>query len=80
MIPQKLASAFAERLSFKPNTEALLLLQRLTVGLYNNAKNYINAVIDYGSWELARKAAIDLRQALLEVPLPLDKGKGDTGG
>ena len=66
MIPQKLSSTFAERLSFIPNSEVTLLFQRLVVGLYNNAKNYINAVIDYGSWELARKAAIDLRQALLE--------------
>ncbi len=67
MIPQKLSSAFAERLSFIPNSEATLLFQRLVVGLYNNARNYINAVIDYGSWELARKAAIDLRQSLLET-------------
>ena len=66
MIPQKLSSSFAQRIGFSPNTEALLLLQRLTVGLYRNARDYISAVIDYGSWELARKAAIDLRQSLLE--------------
>ncbi len=67
MIPQKLSSAFAERLSFIPNSEVTLLFQRLVVGLYNNARNYIKAVIDYGSWELARKATIDLRQSLLEA-------------
>jgi hypothetical protein len=67
MIPQKLSSSFAQRIGFSPNTEALLLLQRLTVGLYRNARNYINALNDYGSWELARKSAHDLRTALLEA-------------
>jgi hypothetical protein len=64
MIPQILSSAFAERLNFIPNSEAALLFQRLVVGLYKNARNYIHAVIDYGSWELARKATIGLRVAL----------------
>ncbi len=67
MIPQKLSSALAQRLTFSPNIEALLLLQRLTVGLYNNAKDYINAIVDYGSWKLARKAADDFRQHLIRV-------------
>ncbi len=67
MIPQKLSSSFAQRIGFSPNTEALFLLQRLTVGLYRNARDYINAVNDYGSWELARKSAHDLRAALLEA-------------
>lgn len=67
MIPQKLSSAFAQRLTFSPNIEALLLLQRLTIGLYNNAKDYIEAVIDYGSWKLARKASGDFRQHLITV-------------
>ncbi len=67
MILQQLSSTFAQRLNFSPNIEALLLLQKLTVGLYKNAKDYINAVIDYGSWELAQKAAIDLSQSLLEA-------------
>ncbi len=67
MIPQKLSSAFAERLSVIPNSETLFLFQRLVVGLYNNAGNFINAVIEYGSWELARKATIDLRQSLFEA-------------
>lgn len=67
MIPQKLSSAFAQQCNIKPNTEAILLLQRLMVGLYNNARNYIDAVIDYGSWELARKSADDLTQWLLKV-------------
>lgn len=55
MIPQKLSSAFAQRLNFSPNIEALLLIQRLSVGLCNNARNYIDAVMDYGSWKLARE-------------------------
>lgn len=67
MIPQRLASSFALRIGYSPNTEALLLFQRLTVGLYSNASSYINAVGDYGSWELARKAALDLRQNVLEA-------------
>lgn len=77
MIPQRLSSAFAERLGITPTTEVTLLFQRLVMGLYNNARNYINAVIDYGSWELARKATIDLRQSLLEVGRKLlEKQKG----
>ena len=71
MIPQKLSSAFAQQCSLKPNTEALLLLQRLTVGLYRNARDYIDAVNDYGSWELARKSADDLNKQL-RVALALD--------
>jgi len=67
MIPQKLSSAFAERLGFIPNSETIFLFHRLVVGLYKNARNYINDVSDYGSWELARKAAIDRRQSLLEA-------------
>lgn len=67
IIPQKLSSSFAERLSLTPNHETIFLFQRLVVGLYRNAKNYINAVIDYGSWELARKAATDLRQSILKA-------------
>ena len=67
MIPQKLSSAFAQRLTFSPNIEALLLLQRLTIGLYNNSKDYIEAVIDYGSWKLARKASDDFRQHLTRL-------------
>ena len=65
MIPQKLSSAFAQRLNFSPNSEALLLLQRLTVGLYNNARNYIDAVKDYGSWELARKESGNLMKHIV---------------
>ncbi len=67
MIPQKLSSAFAQRLNFSPNIEALLLIQRLIVGLYENARDYINAVRDYGSWELARKATDGFRQHLIRI-------------
>jgi hypothetical protein len=67
MIPQKLSSAFAQRLNFSPNIEALLLLQRLIVGIYNNARNYIDAVIDYGSWELARKESDNLMKHIIGV-------------
>jgi len=67
IISQKLSSAFTQRLNFSPNSEAFFLIQRLTVGLYKNAKDYINAVEDYGSWELARKASDELRQHLIRV-------------
>ena len=67
MIPQKLSSAFAQRLSFTPNLEALLLLRRLIVGSYNNAVQHINAVEEYGSWELARKEADNLMKHIIRV-------------
>jgi hypothetical protein len=67
MISQKLSSAFAQRLSFGPNSKTLMLLQRLTVGFYKNARDYINAVRYFGSWESARKDADDLRQALIRA-------------
>ena len=67
IISQKLSSAFAQRLSLSPNSEVLFLIQRLTVGLYKNAKDYINAVEDYGSWQLARKASNELMQHLIRV-------------
>jgi hypothetical protein len=67
MIPQKLSSAFAQRLNFSPNIEALLLLQRLIVGIYNNARHYIDAVMDYGSWELARKESENFMKHIIGV-------------
>lgn len=67
MISQKLSSAFAQRIGIEPNVETLFLLQRLAVGLFNNAMNYINAVREYGSWELARKDFAELKEDLLRV-------------
>lgn len=67
MIPQKLSSAFCQRLNFTPNLEALLLIQRIIVGLYNSAMGLINSAEEYGSYELARKAAKDLRAHMIEV-------------
>lgn len=61
-IPQKLSSAFAQRISFNPNLDALLLIQRVIVGLYNNAASFIIGVEQYGSYELAKKARIDFIQ------------------
>jgi len=82
MIPQKLSSAFAERLSFIPNSEALLLLQRLVVGLYKNARDFTRAVIDYGSWEAAKRTTIALRQAIIRAARKpseeKQKGSGDN--
>ena len=76
MILQQLSSAFAQRLNFSPNIEALLLLQRLTVGLYKNAKDYINAVIDYGSWKLAREESDNLMQQIMrEVQKDMESEK-----
>lgn len=65
MIPQKLSSAFVQRFNFSPNIEAFLLIQRLIVGTYNNARNYINSVMDYGSWELARKETDNLMKHII---------------
>ncbi len=67
MIPQNLSSAFAQRLNFSPNFEAFLLLQRLIVGLYNNAKHYINMVREYGSWDLARIEGEDFMKRIIKV-------------
>lgn len=64
MVSQKLSLAFAERLGLAPSLENTVLFQRLVVGLYKNAKNYINAVTNYGSWEQARGRQHDFRQAL----------------
>jgi len=66
VIPQKLSSVFAQRISFTPNLEALLLLQRIIVGLYNNSLSFIIAVEQYGSYELAMKARIDLIQLITD--------------
>ena len=75
LIPQKLSSTFAQRNNFSPNIEALFLLQRLTVGLYKNAKDYINEVISCGSWELARKASDEFIQHLKKfAQKPMERG------
>ena len=65
-MPQRLSLALAQRLGLAPSSEVLFLFQRLAVGLYKNARDYIDAVIDYGSWKQARKATLDLRQTILE--------------
>jgi hypothetical protein len=67
LISQKLTYAFAQRLGFNPNLEAFLLLQRIIVGLYDNAVSLIVAAEEYGSYELARKKAFDLREHLIKV-------------
>jgi hypothetical protein len=77
VIPQKLSSAFAQRISFNPNLDAVLLLQRVIVGLYNNAAHFIIAVEQCGSYELTRKARIDLIQ-LIKDSLRQDMEKKKT--
>ncbi len=66
MLPQKLSSAFFHRISFTPNFEALLLIQRVVVGLYNNAALLIKDAEKHGSYEVARKTRLELRVELMK--------------
>lgn len=62
VLSQKLSLTLTERLGRDLKQAGLLALQRVIVGLYENAVNYLDAVRQYGSYAAAK----DTRKALLK--------------
>ena len=61
-VSQNISVVLAERLGRDPKPAGLFALQRIIVGLYENAVSYLEMVRDYGSYELFKSA----RSALIE--------------
>lgn len=64
-VTQNISRVLAERLGRDPNLAGMFALQRVVVGLYENAVVYLDRVREYGSHEAARSAHIDLLNALV---------------
>jgi hypothetical protein len=62
VLSQKLSLKLTERLGCTPKQAGLFALQKVIVGLYSNAVNYLDAVRQYGSYEAYK----DTRRALLQ--------------
>ena len=65
-VTQNMSLVLADRLGRDPNPDGLFALQRIIVGLYENAVAYLGAVREYGSFEAAQLASRDLLQRLVE--------------
>ncbi|MFC1905742.1 hypothetical protein ACFLXL_02925 [Chloroflexota bacterium] len=55
-LSQKLALKLPERLLICPSQTGLFALQKLLVVLYDNAVNYLVAVLEHGSYQVAKEA------------------------
>ena len=62
LLSQKLSLTMMKRLGCNLKQVGLFALQRVVVGLYDNAVNYLDTVSEYGSYEAAK----DTRRALLQ--------------
>lgn len=56
VLSQKISLILAERLKCDLNQAGLFALQRVIVGLYDNAINYLDAVHEWGSYRVAKDA------------------------
>lgn len=63
---QSISLILAERLGIDPKANGLFAVQRIVVGLYGNALNYLDSVRDYGSYDAAKNARADLLQGLIK--------------
>ena len=64
-LSQNISLVFAERLGLDPKPDGLFVLQRIVVGLYENAVGYLGSVRDYGSYDAAKSAREDLLQGFI---------------
>ena len=64
-LSQNISLVFAERLGLDPKPDGLFALQRIVVGLYENAVGYLGSARDYGSYDAAKSAREDLLQGLI---------------
>jgi len=66
-LSQKFSLKLSERLGCDLKKAGLFTLQRIVVGLYDNAVNYLDAVQEWGSYEAAKDALGDLLEGLHKV-------------
>ena len=64
-VTQNMSLVMASRLARDPDPNGLFALQRIMVGLYENAVAYLGEVRDYGSHEAGRLATTDLIEKLV---------------
>jgi hypothetical protein len=58
-LSQKISLIMAERLKYNLNQAGLFALQRIVVGLYDNAISYLDTVREWGSYQAAKDARED---------------------
>ena len=64
-VTQNMGLVLASRLARYPDPNGLFALQRIMVGLYENAVFYLGEVREYGSHEAGRLATTDLIERLV---------------
>lgn len=72
-LSQKFSLKLAEQWRCRIKPVGFFALQRVIVGLYQNAVSYLGAVRDYGSYEAYKETIRDLRQGLMRVASKLQK-------
>ena len=65
-VTQNISLVFADRLDWSPDAAGLFALQRIIVGLYENAVAYLGEVREFGSFEASNLARKDLLEALVK--------------